>query len=178
MIPQQFLPWYRLSRNKSMVSARKFLSQSVILCIHAFKLSKNVGWEYIVICTFQLQNIKIFCRHHDLTHNFGSYHSHRDHLLMTHSLLHLVDMFSNNCHVQFPLHLIFFLQGWDNCSILVGWYSDPLCATVIQCTSLSRDSSSSSSYEERGLRTFVDLDTALRGIFSHFWLGSDNAGVD
>lgn len=94
-----------------MVSARRFLSQSVIICIHAFKLSKNVGWEYVVICTFQLQNIKIFCKHHGLTHDFGSYHSHRDHLLMTHSLLHLRDMFSNNLSCAISSAPDIFLTG-------------------------------------------------------------------
>lgn len=69
------------------------MSQSVIICIHVFKLSKNVGWEYAVICTLQLQNIKILYKRHDLTHDFGSYHSLRNHLLMSDSLLHLRDVF-------------------------------------------------------------------------------------
>lgn len=75
------------------ISTRNSLSQSVIICIHIFELSKNMRWEYAIIFTLQLQNIKIFYRHHDLTHGFGSYHTLRNHLLMSHSLLHLRHVF-------------------------------------------------------------------------------------
>ena len=146
-----------------------------------------MGWEYAVICTFQLQNIKIFYKRHDLTHDFGSYHSLRDHLLMSDSLLHLRDMFSNNRHVQFPLHLRFFFQGWASCSSLVGWDTDPMCtSTAVICKSRTHPWAETvpmpAAARRAGLRPFVGLDIAwnlslFRGAFIQCWLASDNARV-
>lgn len=157
-----------------------------MISIHVFELSKNVGWECAFLCTFQLQNIKVFYKRHDLTHDFGSYHSLRDHLPMSDSLLHLRDMFSNNCHVQFPLHLRFLLQGRANCSSLVvgHWpYVYPYCSHLQeQDTSLSGDSSYASSCKESRLRPFVESDidknfSLVRGSFIQCRLASDNAPV-
>lgn len=168
-----------MSRRKSMISARTFLSQSEIVRIHVFKLRKNVGREYAIMCTFQLQNIKICYKRHDLTHDFGSYHSLRDHLLMSDSLLHLRDMFSNSCHVQFPLHLRFFFQGLTNCSSLVGWDMDTMCTSVaVTCKTVPVPASA----RRAGLRPFVALDAVFnlsqfRGTCTQCCLASDNASI-